>query len=84
MIEGMNPRPEWQGLKKDVDDLKYNLGNLSRELFEVRNEIRRSNEKENDAQWLIKKNQEKLEKLNSTPGFVTGKVSSEKWRICNK
>ena len=83
MIEGMNPRPEWQGLKKDVDDLKYNLGNLSRELFEVRNEIRRSNEIKRCA-MVNKKNQEKWEKLNSNPGFVTGKVSSEKRRIGNK
>ena len=58
MIVGMNKQNECQNLKKEIDDLKYNLGNLSR-FVKFRNEIRQSKEMKNHSKWFIKNNQGK-------------------------
>ena len=84
MIEGINNRTDCQNLKKAIDDLKYNLGNLSRDFFKFRNEMRQSKEMKNNSKWLIQNNQGKSEKLSTTPHFMNGEVNSEKWKTCRK
>ena len=78
MIEGMNTQTEYQPLRKGIDNLKYSLVNLSKEIFEIRKDVRTSKEQKKHAQWVMKNNQAKSEKSNSNPDFMDGEVSSKK------